>query len=227
MLELLSAAGIKTVGGGRNLEEALAPAIFTVNGIRVGVLGFDDIAAEELEATATAPGTAPLDDSYENERATPPREPAFYKPAELLGLTRFEERIRRLKLEVDIVVVQVQSGFEDTHDASPRSVKALRAAAAAGADLVIGNQGHWVQPVEVRGDAFIAYALGNFIFDQVRTREHTEGYLVEATLVDKRLAAVRLRPYRIEDQYRPTFVEGEVRLKILRDVFEAAARLPK
>lgn len=223
----LNAAGIKTVGGGRNLEEALAPAVFEVHGVKFGILGFDDIAAEDLEATETAPGTAPLDDSYANERADLPAEPAFYKPAALLGVTRLEERIRALKLQVDVVIVQIQSGTEDTHAPSPRSIKALRAAADAGADLVVGNQAHWVQAVEVRGAAYIAYALGNFVFDQTHTPEHTQGYLLEATFHGKRLVTVRMVPYQIESKYRPTFVTGETRAKIIGDVVEASTDLPK
>ena len=226
-IELLNKAGIKTAGGGANLEEALAPAIFAVNGLKFGVLGFDDIAAEHIQATETEPGTAPLDDSYDDEQSTPPEEPAFYKPAELLALTRFEERIRKLKKEVDVVIVQVQSGYEDTHDPSPRSLKALRAAVDAGADLVVGNQAHWVQGIELRGSAFIAYALGNFIFDQTRTPEHTQGYLLEATFHGAKLATVRMVPYEIEERYRPVFVEGETRAKVLGDVIGASAGLPE
>ncbi len=224
-IELLRGAGITTVGGGANLEAALAPAIYEVNGIRFGVLAFDDVAAEDLQATAGEAGTAPLDDSYADEQSTPPREPAFYKPAAMLGVTRLQERVRKLKLEVDVVIVQIQSGTEDTHDPSPRSIKGLRAAAAAGADLVVGNQAHWVQAAEMRGDSFIAYALGNFVFDQRWTPEHTQGYLLEATFWGKQLANVRLVPYQIADQYRPEFVSGATRAKILRDVFEAAERL--
>jgi hypothetical protein len=33
----VNAAGIKTVGGGRNLAAALTPAIFEVNGVTFGV----------------------------------------------------------------------------------------------------------------------------------------------------------------------------------------------
>lgn len=223
-LELLDQAGIKHVGGGANLEEALAPAIFDVNGIRFGVLGFDDVAAYELEATDTEPGTAPLDDSYAEENAA--GEPAFFRPASELSLTRFTERIRQLKTQVDVVIVQVQSGTEDTHTPTERSIKALRAAADAGADLVIGNQAHWVQAVETRNDVFIAYALGNFIFDQTHTPEHTQGYLVEASFIDAKLAAVKLVPYQIEEKYKPVFAEGDLRAKILTDVFEASAELP-
>lgn len=222
----LNDAGIKTVGGGKNLEDALAPAIFEVHGVRFGVLGFDDIAAEDLEATDTEPGTAPLDDSYANERADLPHEPAFYKPASLLGLERFQRRIRDLKAQVDVVIVQVQSGTEDTHAPSPRSIKALRAAADAGADLVVGNQAHWVQAIEVRNDRFIAYALGNFIFDQTHTPEHTQGYLLEATFHDRRLATVRLLPYQIENKYKPTFVTGATQVKVLSEVIDASTDLP-
>lgn len=221
----LNAVGIKTVGGGHNLEEALAPAIFEVHGLKIGVLGFDDIAAEDLEATEDSIGTAPLDDSYEDEQNTPPREPAFYKPPEMLGVTRLEERVRALKAQVDIVIVQIQSGTEDTHTPSPRSIKGLRAAADAGADLVVGNQAHWVQAMEVRNDVFIGYALGNFIFDQTWTPEHTQGYLLEATFHGKRLATVRMVPYQIENRYKPMFVTGETRAKVLGDIVDASIAL--
>jgi poly-gamma-glutamate capsule biosynthesis protein CapA/YwtB (metallophosphatase superfamily) len=195
--------------------------------VKFGVLGFDDIAAEEIGATETEPGTAPLDDSHDNEREDLPREPAFYKSADLLGVTRLQERIRALKQQVDVVIVQIQSGTEDTHVPSPRSIKALRAAADAGADLVVGNQAHWVQAAEVRGDAFVAYALGNFIFDQTWTPEHTQGYLLEATFHGEKLATVRLVPYQIESKYKPTFVDGETRAKIIGDVVEAFRTLPE
>jgi poly-gamma-glutamate synthesis protein (capsule biosynthesis protein) len=223
-LELLGQAAIRHAGGGRNLEEALAPVVFEVRGVRFGILAFDDIAAMELEATADAPGTAPLDDDYSQERAA--GEPAFYRPAEDLGLIRFTERIRQLKAQVDVVVVQVHTGVEDTHDPSPRSLKALRAAADAGADLVVGNHPHWAGATEVRGEAFITYALGNFIFDQRHTPEHEQGYLLEATFLGPKLATVKLRPYRIQEQHRPVFVEGAERAKILGDVSRAAAKLP-
>lgn len=225
-LELLAAANIKAVGGGHNLEEALAPAIFEVNGTKFGILGFDDIAAEDFEATATAAGTAPLDDSYADEKASIPPEPAFFQSAAKLDLTRFEARIRQLKTQVDVVIVQIQSGTEDTHTPSERSIKAIRAAAAAGADLVVGNQAHWVQAVEFRESSFMAYALGNLIFDQTHTPEHTQGYLLEASFWGKQLAAVRFVPYQIVDKYKPTFVTGATRAKILGDVFAASEALP-
>lgn len=124
-----------------------------------------------------------------------------------------------------MVVVQVQTGTEDTHDPSPRSIKALRAAVEEGATLVVGNQAHFVQAIETGAEAFIAYALGNFIYDQTRLEGHMQGYLLEATFWGARLVNVRLVPYVIEDMYRPVFAEGAVRAKILNDVFQASLRV--
>lgn len=225
-LELLEGAGIRPVGGGRDLEEALAPVVVELAGVRVAVLAFDDIAAgppNENAATETTPGTAPMDDSYEEERAL--GYPAFYAPADLLGVERLRERVEAAKRTADIVIVLLQSGTEDTHDPSPRSIKAARAAVAAGADLVVGNQAHWVQAIEPLPHAFIAYALGNFIFDQLHTIEHQQGVLLEAIVLDRRLATVRLHPYRIMDQYRPEFVGEEEARKILGDIFAATSRV--
>ncbi len=222
-IELLEEAGIAVVGGGENLEEALAPAIFTVGETTFGVLGFDDVAAWAFEAEEDSPGTAPLDDDYTEENAS--GGPAYFQPASQLGLERFRARIAALADEVDVVIVQVQTGTEDTHDPSPRSIKALRAAVEAGAELVVGNQAHHVQAVEPGAEAFIAYALGNFIYDQTRLEGHMQGYLLEATFWGERLANLRLVPYVIHDLYRPVFAEGAVRAKILNDVFAASMRL--
>lgn len=223
-IELLHEAGIRTVGGGANLEEALAPAIFEIGGVTFGVLGFDDVAAMDLGATETTAGTAPLDDSYAEERAA--GEPAFFRPAAELSLERFTASIRALKEQADVVIVQVQSGTEDTHDPSDRSIKALRAAVEAGATLVVGNQAHHVQALETGDDWFIAYALGNLVYDQTHTPEHEQGYVLEATFWGDRLVALRFVPYQIEESYRPVMANGALRAKILGDVFNASMRLP-
>jgi poly-gamma-glutamate capsule biosynthesis protein CapA/YwtB (metallophosphatase superfamily) len=195
-----------------------------VNGVRFGILGFDDVAAYAFEATEDEPGTAPLDDDYTEELAA--GEPSFFRPAEELSLNRFQSTIESLAADVDVVLVQVQSGTEETHIPSVRSLKALPIAVTAGATVVIGNQAHWVQAVDYAPDNFVAYALGNFIFDQTRAPEFTEGVLAETIFHGDRLVNIRLRPYVIVDQYRPEFVAGERELKILGDIYEASGGLP-
>ena len=222
-LELFAEAGIATVGGGHTLEEALAPAIIEANGISFGMVGFDDVAAMELEAEVDTPGTAPLDDTYDDERAGGGA--AFYYDGDHLGLERYSQTISDLAGRVDVAIVQVQSGIEDTHTPSSRSLKALPAAVDAGSVLVIGNHPHHAQAIQAGDTWFIAYALGNFVYDQVHTPEHQQGYLVEATFWGAELRNVRLVPYQIENLYKPVFAEGELRAKILNDVFTASVPL--
>jgi poly-gamma-glutamate capsule biosynthesis protein CapA/YwtB (metallophosphatase superfamily) len=222
-LDVLAANGIVAIGGGNNLAEAHAAHTFEAGGITFGVLSFDDVAAMDLGATADSPGTSPLDDDYSNERALGGA--AFFAPAELLDLTRFESLIRELEPQVDFVIVQLNSGTEDTHTPSPRSLKAARAAIAAGADIVFGNQAHHVQASESIGDQFIIYAMGNFIYDQVHTPQHTHSVLTEVVFWPDRVASVRLIPVVIRGYYLPEFATGDEAATILNDLSGAAQAL--
>jgi poly-gamma-glutamate capsule biosynthesis protein CapA/YwtB (metallophosphatase superfamily) len=222
-LEVLAENGVVAIGGGADLAEAQAAHIFEAGGIRFGVLSFDDVAAMDLGAAVDSPGTSPLDDDYTNERALGGA--AFFAPAELLDLSRFEALIAELVPQVDFVIVQLNSGTEDTHTPSPRSLKAARAALAAGADIVFGNQAHHVQASESIGDQFIIYAMGNFIYDQIHTPEHTHSVLTEVVFWPDRMAAVRLVPVAIRDYYLPEFSEGDEAANILGDVSTAAQAL--
>lgn len=51
-----------------------------------------------------------------------------------------------------------------------------------GADAVLGNHSHWIQPVEAYKGKLIAYSLGNFIFDQQFSNEVTRSAAIDLTL---------------------------------------------
>lgn len=51
-----------------------------------------------------------------------------------------------------------------------------------GADAVIGNHPHWVQPTEAYRGKLIVYSLGNFIFDQQFNEEVTRSAAIGVTL---------------------------------------------
>lgn len=172
------------------------------------------------------PNPAPRLSTTTTARSAPPANPRSTRPPRTSASTDSSTPSRRSSDRSTSSSSRFTAGTEEPHDPTPRTIKALRAAADAGADLVIGNHPHWAQAVEERGNAFIAYALGNFIFDQVQTEEHTEGYLVEATFWGGRLVNVRLRPYYIVNRTTPTFATGATRTKILDDVFTASANLP-
>jgi poly-gamma-glutamate capsule biosynthesis protein CapA/YwtB (metallophosphatase superfamily) len=76
-----------------------------------------------------------------------------------------------------------------------------------GADLVIGNHPHWVQPVEIYKDHLITYAHGNFIFDQMWSTETRQGVVGRYTFYDSTLIRVDYRPVKIENYAQPRWLD--------------------
>jgi poly-gamma-glutamate capsule biosynthesis protein CapA/YwtB (metallophosphatase superfamily) len=89
----------------------------------------------------------------------------------------------------------------------------------------VGNHPHVVQAATPHGDGYVAYALGNFLFDQDWSRETMEGVLLETTFHGARLAAVRFVPYRIENRLQPVPAQGDDALRVLGRMIAAAAAL--
>jgi len=196
----LRAAGVAPVGGGADLTEARAPAVLTVEGVRFAFLGYDEI-APYYHAAPGVPGTAPLDEAY------------------------LREDVAAAALQADVVVVLPQWGIE--YQAEPTLLQQELAAVAveSGADLVIGNHPHWVEAAEAIDDAFVAYALGNYIFDQDWSLATQQGVLLEAAFHGAQLKGVRFHPIHIWDEHQPAFAEPAEARQILDRIWTASATL--
>lgn len=75
--------------------------------------------------------------------------------------------IKRIKKEAkhsDYQIVFYHGGAEGRHHPEPWRVRAAHRLVDAGADLVIGNHPHVIQPTEEYKGAHIVYSLGNFCF---------------------------------------------------------------
>jgi poly-gamma-glutamate synthesis protein (capsule biosynthesis protein) len=187
------------------MEEAREPAVITRNGVRFAFLAYDDIAAY-YHATETTAGAAPLD------------------PATVA------DDIAAARLLADVVVVLPHWGVEYTAMPTARQREFARAAAAGGADLVVGNHAHWVQAHEQIGDTFVAYALGNFVFDQSWSLETQQGALLEVTFearpdARQRITSTRYTPIRIHDDYQPRLAPPDEAATILDRIESASAAL--
>jgi poly-gamma-glutamate synthesis protein (capsule biosynthesis protein) len=141
-------------------------------------------------------------------------------------------QIAIVRPQADVLVVAYHWGKE--YESLPQSTAGLapddpRAVAhwtiEAGADLIIGNHPHWVQGVEIYRGGFIAYAHGNFIFDQMWSRETREGVVGRYTFYGKQLAMVEYRPVLIEDYAQPRFLDGEDRARIVTRMEESSRRM--
>lgn len=115
-----------------------------------------------------------------------------------------ESQIRQAKQNADIIVVSLHFGEEYTATLSSRQVELAHAAVDAGADLVIGNHPHWIQPVEVYNGTWITYAHGNTIFDQMWSEETKKGVIGIYTFSGKTLADVTFIPTHIASFGQPS-----------------------
>ncbi|HEX5994172.1 MAG TPA: CapA family protein [Jiangellales bacterium] len=153
---------LAVVGIGRDVDEAFAPAVIDVGRTTVAVLGAsaadDDPTADptgHLAATESQPGTADAVD-----------------PALLL------QAIERAIAEADVVVVYLHWGVQGRSCPSDDQTLLARAAAEAGADVVVGSHAHRLQGAGMLEDTFVAYGLGNFAwYTQASTATTATGIL--------------------------------------------------
>lgn len=202
----LSAAGIRPVGAGRTITEAVTPVIMEVRGVRFAFLGFSAIGAE-LWATDTEPGIGP----YKREV--------------------YVEAIKRAKTQADVVIVLPHWGTEYTRTVNFVQWQGAQEMVEAGATLVIGNHPHHVQAVETFANgAVAAYALGNFVFDQEWSDGRQfpiQGLVFKATFVGATLKSYELLPIHIHNNFQPQLAEADEVPRILADVEQSFKKLPR
>ena len=137
-MEHAEECGIKTVGAGRNAEEAGKALILECNRKTVGILSFAE--AEFNLATESAPGANHFD-----------------------PYTSFED-VRELKEKVDYVIVLYHGGIENHPYPSPLLQKKCRKFAEQGADLILSQHSHCIGTLEKHAGGTILYGQGNCAF---------------------------------------------------------------
>lgn len=169
-LRAAEAAGIATVGAGRNLEYARRILIRSVGGIRIGILG---VAEHEFSiATATSPGANPLD---------------------LIDMVRNISAQRR---NIDYLVVLLHGGNETYPFPSPRLQDTCRFLVEQGANAVVCQHSHCVGCCEEYRGGHIVYGQGNLVFDSSNpTLGWNEGVLVCLHISEDGKSSMELVPF--------------------------------
>jgi poly-gamma-glutamate synthesis protein (capsule biosynthesis protein) len=151
-LETLHAAGIRTVGAGRNRQEAAAPAILPIpGGGRLLVYAFGTESSgipRNWAATAERPGVNLLRDlSAQTLRA-------------------IAEAVRGEKRPGDIALASIHWGGNWGYDIDEEEVDfAHGLVEEAGVDLVHGHSSHHAKAIEVHRERPILYGCGDFLDD--------------------------------------------------------------
>src|SRR3989344_1663921 len=133
---------------------------------------------------------------------------------------KMKREISAVDNAADVVVVGMQWGEEYTTQITSFQKELAHLAVDSGADLVIGNHPHWIQPAEIYKSGVILYAHGNLIFDQMWSLETRQGILAGFIFKGKELADVVFIPVLIEGYGQPRILEGSGREKILNKFYE-------
>jgi poly-gamma-glutamate synthesis protein (capsule biosynthesis protein) len=142
-LDGAAAAGMPVFGGGRTIDEAYAPLILPVRGVRVAIVGFSQIhtLAKSWKAGPATPGIAIAWD-----------------------VPRAVAAVRAARERADLVIVFNHWGTERV-SCPNRDQKAFAIALAeAGADMIIGAHAHVLQGDGWLGRTYVAYGLGNLVW---------------------------------------------------------------
>jgi poly-gamma-glutamate synthesis protein (capsule biosynthesis protein) len=164
-LDRLREAGIQPVGAGQNAMAAHYPLLVHVGSLRIAFLAYVDIDPKEAAAGVDRPGVAWLD------------------PAQALA------DIRLARPLADVVIVCPHWGVEYALKPTRDQVQLAHQMIEAGADIIVGSHPHVVQPLEEYHDHWIAYSLGNFVFDQHDPATH-RGLMLRVTVRDRQIAEV-------------------------------------
>jgi poly-gamma-glutamate capsule biosynthesis protein CapA/YwtB (metallophosphatase superfamily) len=170
-LRALDLAGIGHVGGGLDLADARKPVIVARNGIKLGFLGYTQFTniGESSFAADGRPGVVPMD-------------PFLIK-----------EDIRKLRPQVDYVMVAIHWATSRSADVSPQNRAFAHELIDAGADVVLGHHPPHPKGIEVYRGKVILYAPSNVL------RGHNgpnldDGYLARFTLGPKSVEKIEVLP---------------------------------
>jgi poly-gamma-glutamate synthesis protein (capsule biosynthesis protein) len=128
----------------------------------------------------------------------------------------------------DYVIVQFHWGVEYVTQPNERQKTLARLAVDSGADLIIGNHPHWIQPVEIYKNSLITYAHGNFIFDQMWSEKTKEGVIGKYYFYKSSLIDVEYIPIKIFDYGQAQFVNDEYEYsRIIDSMYQESILLQK
>lgn len=173
-------------GGGNNIAEAEAPAIIEKYGMKIGFLGFSDKGPDWLKATENNPGLL------------------------IASNPRFDEIIQNASKQVDYLVVSFHFGEEYQNKHNERQEYLAHKAVDAGAKFVIGAHPHVIEDTEIYKNSYIAYSLGNFIFDQSWSEPTMKGMLLKIKLNRDGTMSIQKNTVQLNKAFQPEkLLEGK------------------
>lgn len=186
---------IKTVGAGKNLEEA-AKALYL----------------------DTIEGKIAIINIAENEWASASTESAGANPMDIIENIH---QIKEAKKNADFVLVIIHGGHEHNPYPSPRMVKQYRFYAECGADAIIGHHTHCISGHELYKGVPIFYSLGNFLFTTPKRHGKSwyTGLVLQLSIRKNKPVHFEIIPVSFrEDNFALSILDGKSREHVIHSI---------
>jgi poly-gamma-glutamate capsule biosynthesis protein CapA/YwtB (metallophosphatase superfamily) len=179
-INLLKNEGLGYTGTGNTDNAKIFPAIYEMNGRKIGLIAADTVSSYYWNKGSKSYGTNWFSNSM-NEN---------------IDMNRVK-MVTDLKAEnkIDYLIVYMSWGVEYTNKATKFQVDLAHALIDSGADMIVASHPHWVQNVEFYKDKPIFYALGNFLFDQNHTDPTREGVVLNFHFFNHELKSIDIEPH--------------------------------
>ena len=175
-LQNLRSTGFTYVGGGRNSESAYQGRIYTINGIKIALLGLPKVhGGPESIAKKDKAGTTNGYDSASSEAA-----------------------ITRLDKASDVLIVLTHWGEEGTFTPRNYEIASAKKWTSLGADVIVGSHSHTLQPITYVNKKLVAYSLGNFIFYSSHI-DNRKTAILKIQINSKERISYKVRPFIINN----------------------------
>jgi len=115
------------------------------------------------------------------------------------------------------------SEYKTTHSSAQSSL--AHAWIDSGADMIIGSHPHVVQDVEIYKGKPIVYSLGNFVFDQIFSRETQQGLILAGVIRDKSLDLTFLPTKQVN--LRPQLTQSGEKSTVVNNLLQGASEAEK
>ncbi len=194
-LRAIRTSRVGVVGIGRDKASALAPYRVDVRGTRIAFLAAD---ASPREGSSSVWSAGPSDPGIARARED---------PRALVAAVRAAGRTS------DVVVVYLHWGTENRRCPDPTQRRLASTLSRAGADVVVGSHAHVLQGAGFRGDTYVAYGLGNFLW--YHNRVSSTGVL-RVDIEDGEVVGDRFAPAEISTFGRPSLLRGPQRTDALQ-----------
>jgi len=190
-LDALRTASFPAFGAGADIDSAYRPWLTTVRGVRIAVLGFNQV-GELASSWAAGPSKPGIAMAFDTARAT--------------------AAVTAARQQADLVIVFNHWGDEGNSCANSAQKTFAAKLSAAGADLIIGAHAHTLQGSGWLGPTFVAYGLGNFLW--YGDSKSTETGLLRLTVRDRRVTKREFLPAVVSGTGQPTLLTGTAATKL-------------